>query len=204
MRTSIGKRKWMCQPRRLVRSRSIVGTHLPEGAPFLSYVSLCGIGRRSELWIGSQFRGPLLPQRQSGPVESENCPGQRSSRTLCMAVCWLRRSALGPVSQSCHDHMIANGKVGDVLAGCLNHAGGLMAERHRHRVGRSPLMTERSEWHRPAAPILTNSSPRPGGTSSNSATRSGLLCTYGSLTHHAVEDRSTDLHALFPCSDFFG
>jgi hypothetical protein len=45
--------------------------------------------------------------------------------------------------------------------------------------GRSPLMTDRSEWHSPAAAIRTSTSPRPGPSSSTVATRSGLLAAYG-------------------------
>ena len=41
--------------------------------------------------------------------------------------------------------------------------------------GRSPLMTERSEWHRPAAPILTSTSSRPGGSSSTVSIESGFV-----------------------------
>src|SRR4051794_5858001 len=35
--------------------------------------------------------------------------------------------------------------------------------------GREPSITDRSEWHRPAAPTLTSSSPSPGPSSSSSA-----------------------------------
>ena len=36
--------------------------------------------------------------------------------------------------------------------------------------GRSPLMTDRSEWHSPATLIRTSTSPVPGGSSSTSVT----------------------------------
>ena len=39
--------------------------------------------------------------------------------------------------------------------------------------GRLPSMTERSEWHRPAARTRTSTSPGPGGASSNSSIASG-------------------------------
>ena len=42
--------------------------------------------------------------------------------------------------------------------------------------GRSPLMTDRSEWHRPAAAIRTSTSPWRGGASSSSASASGCDC----------------------------
>src|SRR3954454_15568772 len=45
--------------------------------------------------------------------------------------------------------------------------------------GRLPLITERSEWHRPAAPILINTSPGPGGSRSISSILSGWLAAYG-------------------------
>jgi peptide/nickel transport system substrate-binding protein len=41
--------------------------------------------------------------------------------------------------------------------------------------GRSPLITDRSEWHSPAAPIFTSTSPRPGRSSSTSAIRSDCV-----------------------------
>ena len=40
---------------------------------------------------------------------------------------------------------------------------------------RSPLMTERSEWQRPAAAIFTSTSSRPGGSSSMVSMRSGRV-----------------------------
>ena len=48
--------------------------------------------------------------------------------------------------------------------------------------GRSPLMTERSEWHSPAAAIFTSTSPRPGGLSSTSSIASGRVRSYGGST----------------------
>ncbi|MCY1547264.1 hypothetical protein D9M68_833100 [compost metagenome] len=41
--------------------------------------------------------------------------------------------------------------------------------------GRSPLMTDRSEWHSPAALIRTSTSPKPGGSSSISAMLNGRV-----------------------------
>jgi len=41
--------------------------------------------------------------------------------------------------------------------------------------GRSPFSSERSEWQRPAPPILTSTSPGPGGSSSTSMISTGLL-----------------------------
>ena len=41
--------------------------------------------------------------------------------------------------------------------------------------GRSPEITDRSEWHRPAARMRTSTSPAPGGSSSTSCTRRGKL-----------------------------
>src|SRR5258707_6321099 len=40
--------------------------------------------------------------------------------------------------------------------------------------GRSPLISDRSEWQRPAPPTLTNTSPSPGGSSSISSTWMGF------------------------------
>ena len=40
--------------------------------------------------------------------------------------------------------------------------------------GREPSITDRSEWHRPAAAILTSTSPRPGGARSSSMISSGF------------------------------
>ncbi len=42
--------------------------------------------------------------------------------------------------------------------------------------GREPSITDRSEWHSPAARTLTSISPGPGGASSSSATSSGRDC----------------------------
>jgi hypothetical protein len=39
--------------------------------------------------------------------------------------------------------------------------------------GREPSITERSEWHRPAAATSTSTSPGPGPSSSTSSTESG-------------------------------
>ena len=41
--------------------------------------------------------------------------------------------------------------------------------------GRSPLMTERSEWHSPAAAIFTSTSPGPGASSSIVSMLIGLV-----------------------------
>src|SRR5690348_14073931 len=48
--------------------------------------------------------------------------------------------------------------------------------------GRSPLITERSEWHRPAAAIFTRTSPRAGARSSISSIASGRVLSYGGST----------------------
>ena len=42
--------------------------------------------------------------------------------------------------------------------------------------GREPSITDRSEWQRPAAAILTRTSPRPGGARSSSMISSGFDC----------------------------
>ncbi|KAG1165183.1 hypothetical protein G6F35_018930 [Rhizopus arrhizus] len=41
--------------------------------------------------------------------------------------------------------------------------------------GRSPLITDRSEWHSPAALIFTSTSPVPGGSSSISVMLNGRV-----------------------------
>ena len=41
--------------------------------------------------------------------------------------------------------------------------------------GRSPLITDRSEWQRPAAPIRTSTSSRPGGSSASVSIDSGSV-----------------------------
>src|SRR5215469_13362892 len=45
--------------------------------------------------------------------------------------------------------------------------------------GRLPSITERSEWHSPAAFICTSTSPCPGGSSSTSWIARGLDFSYG-------------------------
>src|SRR6476661_1947290 len=45
--------------------------------------------------------------------------------------------------------------------------------------GRSPLITERSEWHKPAATILISTSSRPGGARSTVVMTRGLDVAYG-------------------------
>ena len=45
--------------------------------------------------------------------------------------------------------------------------------------GRLPSMTDRSEWHSPAARTLTSTSPGPGGASSKSSIVSGRDSAYG-------------------------
>src|SRR6218665_1920880 len=45
--------------------------------------------------------------------------------------------------------------------------------------GRTPVITERSEWHRPAATIFTSTWPGPGSSSSSSSIRSRLVCANG-------------------------
>ena len=42
--------------------------------------------------------------------------------------------------------------------------------------GRSPLITERSEWQSPATLIFSSTSPGPGGSSSTDSICTGLLC----------------------------
>jgi hypothetical protein len=45
--------------------------------------------------------------------------------------------------------------------------------------GRSPLITDRSEWQSPAATTLISTSPGPGGSSSSLSILSGRDCAYG-------------------------
>ena len=45
--------------------------------------------------------------------------------------------------------------------------------------GRFPLITDRSEWHKPAALIRTSTSPGPGGSSSNVSNVNGCEAAYG-------------------------
>jgi hypothetical protein len=45
--------------------------------------------------------------------------------------------------------------------------------------GRTPSMTDKSEWHSPAAVTRTSISPSPGGASSSSRMCNGRDCAYG-------------------------
>src|SRR5690606_3172552 len=45
--------------------------------------------------------------------------------------------------------------------------------------GRSPLIADRSEWHKPAARTFTVISPRPGDCSATCSIDNGRLCAYG-------------------------
>src|SRR3954454_22294665 len=70
--------------------------------------------------------------------------------------------------------MVARLQVIYALAHFDDGPGRLMADRHGHWSGRLPLITERSEWQRPAAATLTSTSPGPGGSSSSVSTVSAL------------------------------
>ena len=61
--------------------------------------------------------------------------------------------------------------------------------------GRSPLITDRSEWHRPAALIRTSTSPGPGGSSSSSSITSGFDVCVGRGAPMALEHGGSDFHA---------
>ena len=63
--------------------------------------------------------------------------------------------------------------------------------------GRSPLITDRSEWQRPAAPICTRISPGPGGFSSTSSILSGFDFAYGAWRPHRLEDCGADFQMIF-------
>src|SRR6478735_5828770 len=52
--------------------------------------------------------------------------------------------------------------------------------------GRSPLISDRSEWQRPAPPTLTSTSPSPGGSSSTSSTWMGFDLANGRGAPHTV------------------
>ena len=60
--------------------------------------------------------------------------------------------------------------------------------------GRSPLITERSEWHRPAAAIFTSTSPGPGGASSSVLDRERTSLRERRLRAHRVQHGGVDLH----------
>src|SRR5690625_3592408 len=62
--------------------------------------------------------------------------------------------------------------------------------------GRSPLITERSEWHRPAAPILTSTSPGPGGSRVMVSMVTGFSLWYGGCT--LVRRRTAALICIVP------
>ena len=62
--------------------------------------------------------------------------------------------------------MIADGKILDALSHLNHFTCRFVSETIGVGRGRVPLMTERSEWHKPAARIRTNTSPCPGGSRS--------------------------------------
>ena len=62
--------------------------------------------------------------------------------------------------------------------------------------GRSPLMTERSEWHSPAG--HDRPAPRPGRADRARVPAIGAACLgVGRLGAHAVQDRGSDPHVTF-------
>jgi hypothetical protein len=73
------------------------------------------------------------------------------------------------------DDVVAGDEVGDAVAQLLDDAGGFVPEHHRQGTRAIPLITERSEWHNPAASIFTSTSPYPGGARSSSSIVSGRV-----------------------------
>ena len=68
--------------------------------------------------------------------------------------------------------------------------------------GRLPSITDRSEWHSPAAPIFTSTSPWRGSSSSTSSIASGFDCAYGVAAPIWLQDSSFDLHCQRPIYGF--
>ena len=89
------------------------------------------------------------------------------------ALALLAEEALAALRHPGDDDVVARLQVGDALADLLDDAGALVAEHHRVGAEERAVLTDRSEWQTPEAPILTLTSPALGASRSISSIVSG-------------------------------
>jgi hypothetical protein len=85
------------------------------------------------------------------------------------------RQAVAAARHEGHDDPVAGLQIVDAAADLRHDAAASCPSAMGTGRGRSPLITDKSEWQRPAALIPTRTSPSPGGSSSSSSTISGRL-----------------------------